>query len=255
MGPAARYPRHSFKREVPVVFLVVESSLSVRESLCHVLLAFGIRGIPAPTRHAALAAIEEAKGQIEGAIVDIDNKDVEGIKLIEELKANAPTSGMSIIVHTVQSSKGFVMRMVELGVVGYLLKPFGSDSAKAKLAAIFSKLATHNSQRKHIRVRPDPGELARASFRVSNSRQLVSGRIVDISLSGMAIELFNPPAPEMLSPGTPVTRLEFSLSGKELAPSGSVVLYKAKVLALRFDIMNPADKKALERYIFKSISS
>jgi hypothetical protein len=32
-------------------------------------------------------------------------------------------------------------------------------------------------------------------------------------------------------------------------------MYKMKVLAVRFDILNPSDKKALERYIFKSISS
>ena len=237
-----------------MVFLVVESSLSVRESLCHVLLAFGIRGIPAATRHAALEALESDE-HIEGAIIDIDNKDVEGILLIEGLKQNAHTAGISVIVHTVQSNKGFVMRMIDMGVVGYLLKPFSDADTKTKLSAIFSKLATHNSQRKHIRVRPDPGELARASFRIPNSRQLVSGRIVDISLSGLAIELFNPPAPELLSKGTVVSHLQFSLSGKELAPSGSVVLYKAKVLALRFDIMSVTDKKALERYIFKSISS
>jgi hypothetical protein len=162
---------------------------------------------------------------------------------------------MSVIVHTVQSSKELVMHMVELGVAGYLLKPYSPDTAKAKLAAIFSKLATHNSQRKHIRVRPDPGELARVSFRVSPRSPLVSGRIVDISLGGIAVELFNPVAPEALPIGAVVQRLEFTLAGKELAPSGSVVLYKSKVLALRFDLMSPADKKALERYIFKSISS
>lgn len=237
-----------------MVFLVVESSLSVRESLCHVLLAFGIRGIPVPTRLAAREALESGD-QIEGAIVDIDNKDVEGIQLVEELKKDQRTAAISVIVHTVQSSKAFVMRMIELGVVGYLLKPFSDSNAKTKLAAIFSKMATHNSQRRHIRVRPDPGDLARASFRIPNFPQLVSGRIVDISLSGLAIELFNPPAAELFSPGTSVSKLQFSLSGKELSPSGSVVLYKAKVLALRFDIINPADKKALERYIFKSISS
>lgn len=237
-----------------MVFLVVESSLSVRESLCHVLLAFGIRGIPAANRHAAFEALVSDE-QVEGAIIDIDNKDVEGILLIEELKQNARTAGISVIVHTMQSSKGFVMRMIDLGVVGYLLKPFSDANTKTKLSAIFSKMATHNSQRKHIRVRPDPGELARASFRVPNFPQLLSGRIVDISLSGLAIELFNPPASELLSTGTAVRRLQFSLSGKELAPSGSVVLYKAKILALRFDILSPNDKKALERYIFKSISS
>jgi two-component system chemotaxis response regulator CheY len=233
---------------------LVESSLSVRESLCYVLLSFGVKGIPAATRTAALEALKSAD-RIEGAIIDIDNKEVEWMQLAADLKQNERTRGISIIVHTVQSSKELVMRMIDMGVAGYLLKPFSPETAKIKLAAIFSKLATHNSQRKHIRVKPDPDEMARVSFRVSPRAPLISGRIVDISLGGIAVELFNPPALEVLAPGTVLQRLEFTLGGKELAPSGSVVLYKSKVLALRFDMMSPADKKVLERYIFKSISS
>ena len=237
-----------------MVFLVVESTLAVREALCYVLLSFGVRGIPAPNREAARQAIASG-AQVEGAIIDIDNKDVDGIALIQELRESEQTRRISIIVHTMQSSKDFVMRMVEMGVAGYLLKPFSPETAKAKLAAIFAKLSTHNSQRRHIRVKPDPDDLARVSFRASGTRQLLSGRIVDISLGGMAAELFNPPPPEALTPGMPLSRLQFALSGKELAPAASVVLYKSKVLALRFETLSPTDKKALERYVFKSISS
>jgi two-component system chemotaxis response regulator CheY len=239
---------------VRVVFLVVESSQTVRESLCYVLLAFGVRGIPLANRKAALDALASSNA-VDGAIVDIDNNDVDGVQLIHDLKQSETTRGMSLIVHTVQTSKDAVMRMVDLGVAGYLLKPFDPDSAKTKLAAIFSKLATHNSQRRHIRVKPDPDELARVSFRVGRSTQLTSGRIVDISLGGMAAELFNPSEGDAITPETPVSRMEIALAGKVLKPSASVVMYKLKVLAVRFDILNPADKKALERYIFKSISS
>jgi two-component system, chemotaxis family, chemotaxis protein CheY len=237
-----------------VSYLVVESSLSVRESLCYVLLSFGVKGIPAATRIAALEALKSAD-KVEGAIIDIDNKEVEGMQLATELKANERTRGIALIVHTVQSSKDLVMRMIDMGVAGYLLKPYNPETAKVKLAAIFSKLATHNSQRKHIRVKPDPDEMTRVSFRLAPRSPLISGRIVDISLGGIAIELFNPPLAEALAAGAVIQRLEFALGGKELAPSGSVVLYKSKVLALRFDMMSPADKKVLERYIFKSISS
>jgi CheY-like chemotaxis protein len=113
-------------------YLVVESSQTVREALCHVLLSFGIQGIPVPSRAAALKSLAGAE-KIEGAVIDIDNSDVDGIALISELKQDERTRGMAIIVHTVQSSKEFVLRMVELGVVGYLLKPFSPDTAKTKL--------------------------------------------------------------------------------------------------------------------------
>jgi two-component system, chemotaxis family, chemotaxis protein CheY len=237
-----------------VGFLVVESALPVRESLCYVLLSFGIKGIPAENR-AAANGILAGKDPVEGAIIDIDNKDVDGIALITELKENERTRGMTVIVHTIQTSKDFVMRMVDLGVAGYLLKPFNPDTTKVKLAAIFSKLATHNSQRKHIRVKPDTDELARVSFRLSTSSSLISGRIVDISLGGMATELFNPPAGEPFGAEVSLTHMQIVIGGRELTPSASVVMYKLKVLAVRFEILSPADKKALERYIFKSISS
>jgi two-component system chemotaxis response regulator CheY len=173
-----------------LVYLVVEGSLTVRESICYLLLAFGVRGFPVANRKAAREAL--ARGDtIDGAIIDIDNKEVEGILLISDLKGAESTRGISVIVHTIQTSKDFVMRMVDLGVAGYLLKPFDPDKARAKLAAIFSKLATHNSQRRHIRIKPNADELARVSFRLGRSKQLTSGRIVDISLGGMAAELFN----------------------------------------------------------------
>jgi two-component system chemotaxis response regulator CheY len=242
------------KQEVCVLFLVVESSLSVRESLCFVLLSFGIRGIPVADRAAAMNALSTGEA-IEGAIIDIDNKSVDGVQLINDLKENAHTRGMSIIVHTVQTSKELVMSMVELGVAGYLLKPFKPETAKTKLATIFSKLSTHNSQRRHIRVKPDPDQMVRVSFRVPNESHLLSGRIVDISLGGMAVELFNPPATEIFSSGVMLSQVKFALSGKELSPQASVVLFKSKVLAVRFDSLVPSDKQSLERYIFKSISS
>jgi c-di-GMP-binding flagellar brake protein YcgR len=84
---------------------------------------------------------------------------------------------------------------------------------------------------------------------------MVSGRIVDISLGGMAVELFNPPSAEHLAPGTQLPRVTFTLPGRELAPSASVVLLKSRVLAVKFESLAPADATALERYIFKSISS
>jgi len=237
-----------------VVFLVVESSQTVRESLCYVLLSFGVRGVPLANRAAAGEALAGGE-KAEGAIIDIDNKDVDGVALIEDLKRADATKGLSVIVHTVQTSKDVVMRMVDLGVAGYLLKPFEADSAKAKLATIFSKLATHNSQRRHIRVRPDADELARVSFRIGKPPLLLSGRIVDISLGGFAAELFNPPETNPPMAGAPLSKIEISLSGKVLSPSASTVLYKSRVLATKFDILNPADKRTLERYIFKRISS
>lgn len=236
------------------VFLVVESSPTVRDSLCYALLSFGIKGVPAASRDEAREVLAHPQG-IEGAIIDIDNTDVDGIRLVNDIKGDESLRGIAVIVHTVQSQKEFVRKMIEIGVAGYLLKPFSPETAKPKLEGILTKLSTHDSQRRHIRVTPDPDDLARVSFRVHPSPQLHSGRIVDISLGGMAIEMFNPPAEGQLATGVPLPRMDFALAGKALSPSGTVVLYKSRILAVRFDALGAADRQALEKYIFKRISS
>ena len=184
------------------IFLVVESAESVREALCYSLLSFGIKGVPASSRKDALAAIADQSG-IEGAIIDIDNSDVEGMQLINDLKAAEATRRIAVIVHTIQSRKEFVRKMVGIRVAGYLLKPFSAETARAKLEQVLAKLSTHNASRRHIRVSPDPDELTRVSFRITGVPQLMTGRIVDVSLGGMAIELFNPPAGQPLHAGNP----------------------------------------------------
>ncbi len=236
-------------------FLVVEGSLSVREALCYVLLSFGIKGVPVSTRTAALEVLGE-NPDIKGAIIDIDNQEVEGSLLISEMKEKEETRGIPIIIHTVQASKDFVLKMIELGVTGYLLKPFREDAARAKLAAILDKLSDHDANRKHIRVKPDPQEMIRVHFRLPSFTHLVSGKIIDISLGGVAIELFNPPPEsQVLAVGSRIAKLQFALGPKELSPSAIIVLVKANIVAMHFETLNPADKTALERFIFKQISS
>jgi two-component system chemotaxis response regulator CheY len=237
-----------------VGFLVVEGSLQVREALCYTLLSFGIKGIPAPTRTVALQIIGSTQ-DIQGAIVDIDNQEVEGSRLIEEMKGSERSRPIPVIVHTVQASKDTVKKMIEMGVAGYLLKPFHEDGTRVKLAAILEKLSDHDVQRKHIRLKPDPQEMIRVNFRLPNLSSLISGKLIDISIGGLALELFNPPDPAALAPGKRVSKLQFSLGPRELSPSAIIVVFKANILALRFEYLAVADKNALERYIFKRISS
>lgn len=237
-----------------MVFLVAEAVPAVRESLCYVLLSFGIKGVPAASRQEAREALK-ANPEISGAIIDIDSREIEGIELIRELRESTATRGLRIVVHTVQSSKELVIKMMELGVVGYLLKPYREDAAYGKLKKVLARSASHNSARKHIRVRPDPQELLRLHFKLPGYPSLISGKIVDISVGGVAVELFNPPAAEILAAGTQVPSIQFTLMRQNCKPPGKVILFKENLLALRFDYLSATEKSALSKYIFKRLTS
>ncbi len=235
-------------------YLVAEAAANVRESLCYVLLSIGVKGVPVADKQEALQTLQNNK-EIGGAIVDLDSKEVDGVNLIADLRAQESTQHLTIIAHTVQSSKELVDKMMEYGVIGYLLKPYSEKEIYPKLKKVLARGQSHNTQRKHIRVRPDPDELLRLHFRLTGQPSLISGRVVDISVGGVAVELFNPPAADVLAPGTQIPSIQFTLNRKDFAPPGKVVLFKEQLLALRFDYLHAAEKSALSKYVFKRLTS
>ncbi len=143
-----------------MVFVVMEESQGIRDSLCFTLLSCGIKGVPVSSYNEALQAFKTLS-TVDGAIIDIDSKELKGTELIKELKEREDTKAVSIIVHTIQSKKEFVVKMVEFGIIGYLLKPFDEEKTSSKLKSLLHKNKGHteNNSRKHIRVKPKPDEL------------------------------------------------------------------------------------------------
>jgi DNA-binding response OmpR family regulator len=164
-------------------YLVAEAAANIRESLCYVLLSFGVKGVPVADKQEALKTLQNSK-EIGGAIIDLDSKEVDGVNLIAELRAQESTQHLTVIAHTIQSSKELVDKMMEYGVIGYLLKPYAEKEIYLKLKKVLARGESHNSQRKHIRVRPDPNELLRLHFKLSGQSSLISGKVVDISVGG-----------------------------------------------------------------------
>ena len=246
-GRSARYDRR-------VKFLVVEGSETARESIARALLPRGIKGVPVADRPAAWEALK-ADTSIEGAIVDVDDSAVEGVRLIEEIKADEAARGLTIVVHTAAANREFVLKLIETGAAGFLLGAFSAKDGPSRLDRALAPLSGHDRQRRHVRVRPDPGEMVRVSFRVPGSSALVTGLVVDISLGGMAVELLNPPSGGSPGPGTLIPAMSIALPGHELSPAGSVVTSQGRTLAVRFDATTTSDRTALERYIFRRISA
>ncbi len=233
-------------------FIVVEHSPQIRENLCYILLTLGVKGIPVANKDEALEILKNK--DISGAIIDVDNKEVEGLKLIEEIKHNEKTRNIHIIVHSVQSQKEFVLKMVEMGVVGYLLKPMEEETTTEKLKKILQKLETHRLERKHIRVKPDPEEIPRLHFRLTEYPKLISGKILDISMGGVAVELFNPPPEGVLQPKMKIPSIQFTLLNKQINAEGEIVIARGNVIAIKFTNIPREDSINLAKYIFKQIS-
>jgi len=236
-----------------MVCLVVEGTPAVRESLCYVLLSLGIKGVPAANRQEALDTLK-SQPDINVAIVDLDSKEVQGEALLGDLREACQPGRLQVIVQSVLSNRELVVRVMEYGVAGYLVKPYQDKELYDKLKKVLERCQVPNERRRHIRVRPDPDELLRLHFKLPSKPGMISGKIIDISVGGVAIELFNPPEPGLLKPGVQIPALQFALDRRQFAPPGKIVLFREKLLALHFDYLTTAEKTSLARYVFKRIA-
>ena len=103
-------------------------------------------------------------------------------------------------------------------------------------------------------MKPNPDEMLELHFRAPSSQKLISGKIIDISMGGVAVEMFNLPKNEILERGIKITSLNFVLNSRQFSPAGEIVLNKGSILAFKFRELSSEDKNNLARFIFKRVS-
>jgi CheY-like chemotaxis protein len=231
-----------------MVCLVVEHSSEVRESVCLLLLELGILGVPAADRPGAEALLS-SRADITTAIVDVDNRDVDAARLLAGLRRR----GIRSLAHSVKREPEPAVRPL---VDGVLLKPFDEARTVAALKGLLGQPAfVAAEKRQHMRVSPEPSELLRASFRITASSRLYTGRIRNISVGGAAIEIYKAPPDAAIQAGWRIPRLEFILGAAPLAPAAVVILYRRRLIAVRFESMGRGERAALARYVYDKLTA
>ncbi len=234
-------------------FLVAEASEVVRQQLCLALVAVGVRCLPAANVEEARSVLAEQ--HVDAALLDMDNAEVGGEQLVDELQQRTANERVPTIAHVVRATRDSMARLMDKGLVGVLLKPFDPAQGQAKLEAIVKRLGGDSERRRHIRVRPDPGEVLRLHFRIGSHKGLISGRIVDISMGGVACELHNAPNEDLLRAGMRISSLNFVLASREYQPAARVAVRRASIAAFTFLSLTPEERAHLTRYVFGHIDN
>jgi two-component system, chemotaxis family, chemotaxis protein CheY len=230
--------------------VVLEPAVPIRQALMRVLSSLGVTGVPAATVAEAEAAIA-APGGADSIIVDTDTPDLGGMALVERLRASEATRRIRVVAHSGQTTREFILHLADLGAAGYLSRGSTEEQAAERLKQVLARPPEHESERKHLRVRPDPNELLRVHFRLPGHKGVVSGRIVDVSMGGISVELFNPPPPIRMQAGRAIPSLEFALGRRSVSTPGVLVIARGKLCAIRFESIAAPTKDILARYIYR----
>jgi two-component system, chemotaxis family, chemotaxis protein CheY len=122
---------------MPLDVLIVDDSAAIRKILHRVLVQ---AEIPLGKVHEAsdgIEALEKLKTENVGLILsDINMPNMDGIELLNRIKANAEWKSVPVLIVTTEGSEAKVMQALALGAAGYVKKPFTADHIKEKLLGI-----------------------------------------------------------------------------------------------------------------------
>jgi two-component system chemotaxis response regulator CheY len=120
--------------------VVAEDSAPNRKILSTLLSKMGFHVEEAINGEEAWKFIEQAPaGLISLLITDYMMPLMDGLQLIEKVRAHEPCKGIPILVSSAISDKEVILRAKELEVTGYLVKPLRSEILAKRMTELFPK--------------------------------------------------------------------------------------------------------------------
>lgn len=118
----------------PLHVVLIEDDKQIRRFLCMTLESEGMRVIETETGKQGLTRIKEHDPDL--VILDLGLPDMDGIKVIEQLRTWAK---MPILILSARSDESQKVAALDAGADDYLTKPFGSSELLARIRAHLRK--------------------------------------------------------------------------------------------------------------------
>jgi two-component system chemotaxis response regulator CheY len=117
--------------------IIVDDSAAIRKILRRVLAK---AEVPLGEIYEANDGVEAlqvlANNTVQLILCDINMPNMDGIELLEKVKAQEHLRAVPFVMVTTEGSQARVMQAIELGAAGYVKKPFTPEQIKEKLTGI-----------------------------------------------------------------------------------------------------------------------
>lgn len=115
--------------------IVVDDSRAIRAILGRMLTEIGFEVSEAQDGLVALAVLAES-GPFDLALVDWNMPEMDGLQLIQAIRADHRYDAMRIMMVTTETDMDRIVRALEVGANEYLMKPFTPAAVVEKLALL-----------------------------------------------------------------------------------------------------------------------
>lgn len=186
--------------------------------------------------------------------LDFDFANESAFELMDRLKEEGRLENCYLLATSHNSNEEFIKKVMSYPLVGYVKKPLDFEQLQDKLKEVLEKFYDgFNEKRTHVRIVPPKVDVIVASM-VLKSRKRLAARVIDISLGGIAIELYAPYDSDEVRAGKLIEHLVFNTTAREVDVDALIVTKRGKFLAFKFTHFYNNSYAALSRYIMKNIS-
>jgi two-component system, chemotaxis family, sensor histidine kinase and response regulator PixL len=123
------------------LILVIDDSVTTRQSLCLTLEKFGYRTIQARDGQEALQLLRQKASELKLAICDVEMPNMNGFEFLNVQRQDAAIANIPVVMLTSRSSAKHRQFATHLGAVGYFIKPY----IERELMTAIDRLLQHRS--------------------------------------------------------------------------------------------------------------
>lgn len=120
--------------------LLVDDSTTMRKIQKRTLAQMGVEDIFEAANGAAALKILEEQTDIELMLCDVNMPEMDGFETLDNVRKNAATAKLPVIMCTSVAEKDQVLRAIKAGANNYIVKPFKPDDLKEKIEATLAKV-------------------------------------------------------------------------------------------------------------------
>ncbi len=238
--------------EYQISFCLFLSNETTADVLSNILLNNGIFNIKCSNYNEAIKLIESNK--FDFIIIDFDFSDDVGFNLANFITENEKYKSIYIIGTSFNTKEHFIKELQKYNLVYFFVKPIQEDIFQQKIEKLISKFKEHLPQRKHIRVKPPGEEIIRVNFKLKKIPKRISGKVIDLSLGGLGIELYNFENEAEIKEGNLIEHIIFEVDNKEVDVDAKIVKQKENFIAINFTHFYRNGYDILFKYITKQLS-
>ena len=119
-------------------FLVVDDFATMRRIIRNLLKELGFTNVE-EAEDGAIALARLQLGGIDFVISDWSMPNMDGLTLLQTVRADTKLSGLPFLMVTAEAKKENIIAADQAGASGYITKPFTAETMQEKMGKIFDK--------------------------------------------------------------------------------------------------------------------